>query len=114
MSRAIEIKSIDDLKAILESNPNFTLENLKEEIPDLSKEWSFDDRLSIPILRKIMNKYPQLDMDDLKEMYLNPDFFDEEYQVKDDNATVQKYISLIEYWKYVNTGFPFLESKKKK
>ena len=107
------IKAIDDLKNLLE-NPSFTLDNLREAIPELKSQKSFDDKLTIPILRKIMNKYPQLDMDDLKEMYLNPDFFDEEYQVKDDSATIQKYISLIEYWKYVNTGFPFIESKKKK
>ena len=106
------IKSIDDLKNLLE-NPSFTLDNLREAIPELKSQKSFDDKLTIPILRKIMNKYPQLDMDDLKEMYLNPDFFDEEYDVQDNEETIEKYISLIEYWKYVDSGFPFVVVEEK-
>jgi hypothetical protein len=101
MPEAIEktIKSIDDLKTMLDNNPKFSLDNLKAEIPELQREWCFDERLTMPILRKIMNKYPELDMEDLKEMYLNPDFFDQEFDVQDNKKTIEKYISLIEYWK---------------
>ena len=117
MNRPIEqkIKSIDDLKNVLDKNPDFTLENLREAITELKSQKSFDDRLTIPILRKIISRYPELDMEDLKEMFLNPNFFDEEFEVKDNEETIEKYISLIEYWKYVHyVGIFVVESKKKK
>ncbi len=106
------IKSIDDLKNLLE-NPSFTLDNLREIITEPKSLWFFDDRLTIPIFRKIMNKYEELDLEDVKEMYLNSAFFDEEFEVKDNAKTIEKYISLIEYWKYVDSGFPFVVVEEK-
>ena len=108
------IKSIDDLKNMLDNNPKFSLDNLKALITEPKSLWSFDDRLTIPILKKIMKKYPELDMDDIKEMYLNPDFFDEEFDVQNNEETIEKYISLIQYWKYVESGFPFVVEQEKK
>ena len=108
------MNDIDELKNLLE-NPSFTLDNLREAIPELKSQKSFDDRLTIPILRKIISRYPELDMEDLKEMYLNSNFFDEEFEVKDNEETIEKYISLIEYWKYVHyVGIFVVEEKKKK
>jgi len=109
------MSSIDNLKAILDDNPDFTLNILKEGIPELKAQWSFDERITIPILRKVMEKYDEFDEDDLQEMYCNPDFFDEEFDVKDNEATVEKIIELIQYWKYENhVGIFVVESKKKK
>ena len=111
MSRAIEIKSIDDLKAILENNPNFTLDNLKEIIP---KTWSFEQRITIPILRKLISRYDELDIEDVHEMYLNSDFFDEEYNIQNNEATIEKIISLIQYWKYEKMINIYIREKEKK
>jgi hypothetical protein len=110
------MSSIDNLKGIIDDNPDFSLDNLKEEIPELKAQWSFDERITIPILRKLIGKYDELDNDDLLELYCNPDFFDIDYDVQDNEATIEKIIELIQYWKYVDSGFPFVlvESKKKK
>ena len=108
------IKSIDDLKTMLDNNPNFSLDNLKAKIPELKAQWSFDERLTIPILRKLIDRYDELDIDDLKEMYCNPDFFDQKYDVQDNESTIEKIIELIQYWKYVDTGFPFVIEEEKK
>ena len=113
-NRIKNIKSIDDLKTMLDNNPNFSLDNLKAKIPELKAQWSFDERLTIPILRKLIDKYDELDIDDLKEMYCNPDFFDQEYDVHDNESTLEKIIELIQYWKYVDTGFPFVIEEEKK
>jgi hypothetical protein len=107
------IKSIDDLKNLLE-NPSFTLDNLRDAIPELKSQKSFDDKLTIQILRKLIDRYDELDIDDLKEMYCNPDFFDQEYDVQDNESTIEKIIELIQYWKYVDTGFPFVIEEEKK
>ena len=107
------IKSIDDLKNLLE-NPSFTLDNLRDAIPELKSQKSFDDKLTIQILRKLIDRYDELDIDDLKEMYCNPDFFDQEYDVQDNESTLEKIIELIQYWKYVDTGFPFVIEEGKK
>tara|TARA_R110000796_G_scaffold50451_6_gene119297 strand:+ start:1055 stop:1369 length:315 start_codon:yes stop_codon:yes gene_type:complete len=93
---------MDDLKEVLKNNPEFSLEDLKAETPELDGEWSFDERLTIPILRRLMDSYDELDMEDIKEMYLNPDFFDEEWNVQNDERTILKYISLIQFWKYTS------------
>ena len=108
------MNDIDELKNLLDI-PSFTLDNLRALITEPKSLWSFDDRLTIPILRKIISRYPELDMKDVKEMYLNPDFFDEEFDVQNNEATIEKIISLIQYWKYENhVGIFVVESKRKK
>ena len=109
-----QICEIDELKKLLE-NPNFTLDNLEAILTNNQNPLWFDSRLTIPILKRIMKNYEELDIDDVKEMYLNSNFFDEEYEVKNDKETIQKYISLIEYWKYDNhIGVNVVTEPKKK
>ena len=95
------MNQLETLKEKIE-NPDFTLDNLQEEMPELKAQWHFDQRISIPILRKIIANYEELDKEDIKEMYCNPDFFDEEYDIQENQATIDKIISLIQYWKYQN------------
>jgi len=92
---------IDELKNMLD-NPSFTLDNLKAILTNNQNPWFFDSRLTIPILKRIIKNYDELDIDDVAEMYLNSDFFDEEYDVKNNKETIAQYISRIEYWKYVH------------
>ena len=92
---------IEELKKLLD-NSNFTLDNLKSILTNNQNPLWFDSRLTIPILKRIMKNYEELDIDDVAEMYLNSNFFDEYYEVKNNKETIAKYISLIEYWKYVH------------
>ena len=90
------INTIADLKETLKNNPNFSLEDLKAFTPDLDADapW-FNDRIKIPILRRLLDSYDELDMEDLCDMYLNSNFFDEDFDVQDDDRTVKKLIELI-------------------
>ena len=35
-----------------------------------------------------MANYEELDTEDIQEMYCNPDFFDEEYDIQDNKASI--------------------------
>lgn len=95
------INTIENLKEVLQNNPNFSLEDLKAFTPDLDTEapW-FNDRITIPVLRRLLDSYDELDMEDLCDMYMNSNFFDEEFDIQDDDRTVNKLISLIQFWSY--------------
>ena len=101
MSNYKTINTVEDLKEVLKNNPDFSLDDLKSFTPDLDNEapW-FNDRITIPILRRLLDSYDELDMEDLCDMYLNSNFFDEDFDIQDDDITVKKLISLIQFWSY--------------
>ena len=95
------INTIEDLKETLKNNPEFSLGDLQAFTPDLDAEvpW-FNDRITIPILRRLLDSYDELDMEDLCDMFMNSNFFDEEFDIQNDDRTVKKLIELIQFWSY--------------